>query len=84
MSERTNDEQIYTRYDTLDQIVGYLPPDLELDTVRGIRIVTPVAHIHRIPALGHLVRAAEHRLADVPVVRNFGGFLVAVARKRVR
>lgn len=81
VSGRTTDEQVFTRYDSLSRIAGYLPPELELDTVRGIRIITPVSHIHRIPGVRHLVRAAEERLADLPVARNFGGFLVAVTRK---
>ena len=84
VSERTTDEQVYTRYDTLASIAGYLPAELSLATVRGIRIVTPVSHVHRIPGVRRLFRAAEERLADLPVARNFGGFLVAVARKQAR
>ena len=82
IAEKVSDEQVFTRYDTLEQIVSYLPPDLELETVRGIRIVTPVSHVHRIPGARRLFRWAEKRLADLPGVRNFGGFLVAIARKR--
>ncbi|MCG8422035.1 MAG: class I SAM-dependent methyltransferase [Proteobacteria bacterium] len=82
ISEHTTDRQVYTRYDTFARIVNYLPPGLELDTVRGIRIVTPLSHVHRVPGLSWLFRAAEEHLADAPVVRNFGGFLVAVSRKQ--
>ena len=82
VSETTTDEAVYTRYDSVDDIKGYLPDDLEWVTARGVRIVTPVSHVHRIPGVRVLFRAAEHRLADLPVARELGGFLIAVARKR--
>jgi ubiquinone/menaquinone biosynthesis C-methylase UbiE len=81
VSDSTDDHAVYTRYDTIDQIKSYLPPELEWVTSRGIRIVTPVAAVHRVPVLGAAVRFAEHRLADLPFARELGGFLVAVARR---
>ncbi|HTJ40458.1 MAG TPA: class I SAM-dependent methyltransferase [Kofleriaceae bacterium] len=82
ISDRENDEAVYTRYDSIDDIRGYLPPELEWVSSRGIRIVTPVAQVHRIPVLGALVRRTEHALADLPIARDLGGFLVAILRKR--
>jgi len=82
VSEQTNDEAVYTRYDTKDQIASYLPPELEWVTSRGIRIVTPVSRVHDLPVVGHLVRRAEDLLADQPFARDLGGFLVVVARRR--
>ncbi len=82
VSASTNDEAVFTRYDTAADIRGYLPPDLEWVTSRGIRIVTPVAQVHQVPVLGPLVRRAETALADLPLARDLGGFLVVVARKR--
>lgn len=81
ISHSTNDEAVYTRYDTVDDIRGYLPPELQWETLRGVRIVTPMAAIHRIPGVAQLVRFAEHRLADVPGLRNLGGFVIAVLRR---
>ena len=81
ISESTDDEAVYTRYDSLERIKSYLPPNLRFDTVRGVRIVTPVSHVHRLPGVGRLVRLAEHRLADAPVARGLGGFLIAVAQR---
>jgi ubiquinone/menaquinone biosynthesis C-methylase UbiE len=81
VSERTTDDAVYTRYDTPARIKEYLPPSLSYVTVRGIRILTPVAAAHRVPGVGHVLRRAEIGLADVPGVRELGGFLVAVARK---
>ncbi len=82
VSETASDDAVYTRYDAAPAIADYLPPELEWVATRGIRIVTPVAQIHRVPALGRAVRWAESRLADVPGLRGLGGFLVVVARKR--
>jgi len=81
VSENTHDEHVYTRYDSADDIRGYLPPTLRWVTSRGIRIVTPIAQVHQVPGLGALVRAAEHRLADLPVARDLGGFLVVCAQR---
>ncbi len=82
ISESTNDEAVYTRYDTIEDIKSYLPPELEYVTERGVRIVTPVAAVHKIPGIAKLVRAAEGRLADLPVFRGLGGFVLAICRKR--
>ncbi|HUS29445.1 MAG TPA: class I SAM-dependent methyltransferase [Kofleriaceae bacterium] len=82
VSEQTNDEHVYTRYDDADAIRSYLPPELEWVTTRGIRVITPVAAVLRVPLLGSAVRWAEHRLADAPVARDHGGFLVAICQRR--
>ncbi|HUQ07513.1 MAG TPA: class I SAM-dependent methyltransferase [Kofleriaceae bacterium] len=82
VSDQTNDEAVYTRYDTKEAIARYLPPELEWVTSRGIRIVTPVSKVHDLPVVGHLVRRAEDLLADRPIARDLGGFLVVVARRR--
>lgn len=82
VSEQTNDEAVYTRYDRKTDIASYLPPELEWVTSRGIRIVTPVSQVHDLPVVGSLVRRAEDLLADQPIARDLGGFLVVVARRR--
>lgn len=82
VSETTHDEHVYTRYDDARAIQSYLPDDLEWVTSRGIRVITPAAAVLKVPLLGSAVRWAEHRLADVPGLRDLGGFLVACCRKR--
>lgn len=82
VSETTNDEHVYTRYDDADAIRSYLPPGLEWVATRGIRVITPVARVLEVPLVGAAVRWAEHRLADLPGARDLGGFLVAVCRKQ--
>jgi ubiquinone/menaquinone biosynthesis C-methylase UbiE len=82
ISSRQHDEAVYTRYDTPARIRAYLPPELTWETARGVRIATPAASFHRVPGVGRLLARTEAALADAPVVRNLGGFLIAVARKR--
>ncbi len=82
VSSQTNDEHVFTRYDDANAIRSYLPPELEWVTSRGIRVITPVAKVLEVPVLGAAVRWAEHRLADLPVARDLGGFLVACCRRR--
>jgi ubiquinone/menaquinone biosynthesis C-methylase UbiE len=82
ISERNHDGAVYTRYDTPARIKSYLPPDLAWETARGVRIATPAASFHRVPALGRVLARTEAALADAPVLRNLGGFLIAVTRKR--
>jgi len=81
VSASTSDEAVYTRYDDPATIRSYLPANLEFRTFRGVRIVTPVAAIHRVPGLRRLVSMAEWQLADAPLARELGGFLIAVAQK---
>src|SRR5688572_24421121 len=82
VSEKTHDEHVYTRYDDARAIKSYLPPELEWVTTRGIRVITPAAKVLEVPVLGSAVRWAEHLLADLPIARDLGGFLVACCRKR--
>jgi ubiquinone/menaquinone biosynthesis C-methylase UbiE len=82
VSDTTHDEHVYTRYDDRKAIESYLPDELEWVATRGIRIVTPVAAVLRVPVVGAAVRWAEHRLADLPGARDVGGFLVAICRRR--
>ena len=82
VSQKTNDEHVYTRYDDANAIRSYLPDDLEWVATRGIRVITPVAAVLRVPLLGSAVRWAEHRLADLPGARDHGGFLVAICKRR--
>jgi len=81
VSAKTHDEHVYTRYDDATAIRSYLPAGLEWIATRGIRVITPVAAVLRVPLVGAAVRWAEHKLADAPVARDHGGFLVAICRK---
>jgi ubiquinone/menaquinone biosynthesis C-methylase UbiE len=82
ISAAATDEHVYTRYDDARAIRGYLPRELDWVATRGIRVITPAASVLRVPLVGAAVRWAEHRLADLPLARDVGGFLVAVCRRR--
>jgi ubiquinone/menaquinone biosynthesis C-methylase UbiE len=78
----TTDESVYTRYDSLSAVRGYLPPSLRIVDVHGVRVVTPFSQVHRVPLLAELIAKMEWTARSAPVTRHLGGFLVVVARKR--
>ncbi len=78
----TDESHVYTRFDTLARARSYLPDDLEYVGVRGVRVVTPASTVYKIPALGNLFAQAERLACDLPGLRNLGGFLIVIARKR--
>jgi SAM-dependent methyltransferase len=78
----TTEKDVYTRYDTTAQARAYLPPDVEFVGVRGVRVVTPTSSVFKLAPLGRLFAWAEHAACDAPFLRELGGFLVVIARKR--
>ncbi len=78
---RFSDEDVFTRFDSLADIRGYLPPGLRLIGQRGVRVVTPLAQAHQIPGLGRLLGAVERWAADAPLLSRLGGFLIVILRK---
>jgi ubiquinone/menaquinone biosynthesis C-methylase UbiE len=83
IAEGTTDRDVYTRYDTLDTARSYLPADVEYVGMRGVRVVTPTSHVFKVPGLASLFEQAERVACDLPGLRNLGGFLILVARKRM-
>jgi ubiquinone/menaquinone biosynthesis C-methylase UbiE len=77
-----NDEHVFTRYDSLSRARSYLPDSLRIVDVHGVRVVTPVSHVHKLPLLGPLFGYLEERSSSAPVLRRLGGFMVVVAQKR--
>lgn len=70
----------YTRWDPPIEVRRWLPEEVTLVDFAGIRVVTPGAFIHRIPWVRHWIRKLEFAARDT-VLKYFGGFLVAIARK---
>ena len=81
ISSKTTDEAVYTRYDALESIREYLPSDVKIVSMRGVRVVTPLSHVYKVPPLGGLFSRIERKIADAPVLRRLGGFLIVVAQK---
>ena len=81
ISDGRTEADVYTRWDSPRAIASLFPADVELEGVRGVRVVTPAAFAHRVPLLRDALRHAE-RAALASPLRFFGGFLIALARKR--
>jgi ubiquinone/menaquinone biosynthesis C-methylase UbiE len=81
ISDGRTEADVYTRWDPPTRLKALLPPSVDLVRVHGVRVFTPAAFVHRVPVIGSLFAHAE-RLATSSPLRWFGGFLVAIARKR--
>lgn len=81
ISATRTEAEVYTRFDAPDDIPSLLPASLSLEGFRGVRVFTPMARAVSVPVLGGLLSRAEHLALRSPLAR-FGGFLVAVLRKR--
>jgi hypothetical protein len=82
---KTGDAQteadMFTRWDAPWVIPRLLPPKVELVGFRGVRVFTPAAAAFRVPVVKDALVALEHGAVRSPL-RFFGGFLVAILRKR--
>jgi ubiquinone/menaquinone biosynthesis C-methylase UbiE len=72
---------MFTRWDAPWVIPRLLPPKVELVGFRGVRVFTPAAAAFRVPVVKDALVALEHGAVRSPL-RFFGGFLVAILRKR--
>ncbi len=81
ISDRTTDHEVFTRYDNIRTIKSYLPDDCHLVTLRGVRVVTLTAALYKLAPVASLLTQIERRVADLPVFRRLGGFLIAVVQK---
>ncbi|MCP4604150.1 MAG: methyltransferase domain-containing protein [Proteobacteria bacterium] len=81
ISKERTEADVFTRWDTPDQIKSYLPAEVTLEGWRGVRVFTPAALAFRIPGANKLLPVLESWAIDSPLAR-FGGFLIAVCRKQ--
>jgi SAM-dependent methyltransferase len=81
IAEGTTEQDVFTRYDTLDKARSYLPVGLQVVGVRGVRVLTPTSKVWKIPGLGQLFERAERAVCDLPGPRSLGGFMIVIARK---
>ena len=81
VSEVTNDEDVFTRYDSIDDVKSYLPFGLDVIDVRGIRVFTPVAQVHKIPVVKGVFSRAERWARDNHTLSKYGGFMVVILEK---
>jgi ubiquinone/menaquinone biosynthesis C-methylase UbiE len=81
ISEQRTEAEVFTRWDTPDEVLRYLPPEVTFEGWRGVRVVTPAAASFRVPGASLVLPALERRLLDSPLAR-FGGFLIALCQKK--
>jgi SAM-dependent methyltransferase len=81
ISDKRSEADVFTRWDPPHRLRALLPPTLELGEVRGLRVFTPAAFVHRLPLVGATLARAERVVTRSPL-RWFGGFLVLIATKR--
>jgi ubiquinone/menaquinone biosynthesis C-methylase UbiE len=81
ISAGRDESDIYTRWDAPHVLPRMLPPNVELEGLRGVRVFTPAAFVHRLPFLSRALHVAEQLALDSPL-RYFGGFMVAILRKQ--
>lgn len=79
IAQQTSDEAVFTRYDSLPELEGYLPEGCSIEAIRGIRIVSPAYFVYQIPLINKLFYTAENMLKD-SFLGRFGGFIVLVIR----
>lgn len=80
ISDDRTEADVYTRWDSPLQFAKIVPAGVELVDVRGIRVFTPAAFMHRVPVVGDLLRRMERASVASPL-RWFGGFVVLILRK---
>jgi SAM-dependent methyltransferase len=76
----TTEADVYTRWDTLDDVTGFLPPSLRLEAVDGIRVLSPAALPFNLPVFGPVWTRLERAAMRTPL-RRYGGFLVVTLRR---
>ncbi len=76
------ESDVSTRWDPPWRISRYLPENVELIELRGVRVFTPVAAALKVPVLRRVLGAVERLASSHPAPAPFGGFLIAVLRKR--
>lgn len=81
ISAGRTEADVYTRWDSPSQIPKLLPPGVKLEGLRGVRVLTPAAFVHKLPFVRQALPVVETMALDSPL-RYFGGFMVAILRKQ--
>jgi ubiquinone/menaquinone biosynthesis C-methylase UbiE len=80
IGDGVHDDAVYTRYDSPSEALSYLPDNLTVERIVGIRTVVPFATIMNVPVIGPLL-AWKDRWVGRTFLGRLGGFLVVIARK---
>jgi ubiquinone/menaquinone biosynthesis C-methylase UbiE len=77
---RQRETELFTRYDSVEEMTGYLPPNTELRAIRGAIIVTPAAAAMSIPGLAGVLGWIERR-TTASFLARYAGFVILVVRR---
>lgn len=80
-SKRFDEGAIVTRFWSLEEARARLPREATLCSVSGIRLLTLIPALHRIPGAGWILERLEWLLMDSPMAR-YAGFVVLTVQKR--
>jgi len=80
ISETVKEDAVFTRWDSVGQVMDMAPPGVRVESVHGVRVFTPFAQIHQVPLLGSALGLMERWALRSPL-RWFGGFVVVVLSK---
>ena len=83
ISDGRNEADVFTRWDSPLAIARCCRDGVELEALRGVRVFTPAAFVHKVPLVRDAFAELERRALASPL-RYFGGFLIAILRKRDR
>jgi SAM-dependent methyltransferase len=81
ISDGRTEADVFTRWDSPPAVRQLLTSQLQLEGFRGVRVFTPAAFAHRLPLVAGALASLERLALDSPL-GAFGGFLIAIARKR--
>lgn len=72
--------ELFTRYDSVESMIGYLPPNARLLAIKGAIVFAPAAAAFLVPGAAQLLSALERRAA-VSSLARYAGFVMVVARR---
>ncbi len=78
--EHQRETELFTRYDSVNEMIGYLPANTSLQAIRGAIVVTPAAAVMRVPGIAALLQWIERRVTASFLAR-YAGFVILVARR---
>ncbi len=81
VSDAYHEGHVHTRYDTVADLTAMLPPGLEVDQVRGIRITTPAGQLLSVPLLGPWLDSLERLATRMPALWRVAGFVVVILKR---
>jgi len=80
VATNARESDVFTRFDSPQRARELTPAGCTFVGARGIRILTPTAHLMRVPLLRDTLRLGERWLCDTPL-KSLAGFYVAAYRK---